>query len=245
MSNLYEMIFKRKSIRRYDKSKRISDAELESINEFFKTVNHLITDINVSLKIVPNSETSCPFGEYALLLYSEVKDNYLLNAGYMMSQMDLFLASLDIGCCWYGFGKVKENEIDIQSFVIMLSIGKCNKEDFRKDVSKISRKDIVVTWQGDYQDIGNIVKYAPSACNSQPWRVIAKEKEINVYRTKNYKSMMNLAIKLKSYYNLIDMGIYLCFLHQTLNQLNYKYETKIHNEDCTNDPILVATIELK
>ena len=42
---------------------------------------------------------------------------------------------------------------------------------------KSKRKHLNEIWNGEYyQDIGNIVRFAPSACNTQPWKVTAEEK---------------------------------------------------------------------
>ena len=51
----------------------------------------------------------------------------------------------------------------------MLAFGKSRPEDFRKDVSKCKRKNTEEIWNGEFiNDVANIVKYAPSACNTQP-----------------------------------------------------------------------------
>ena len=46
------------------------------------------------------------------LLYSEKKDNYLQNIGYIGEQLDLYLVSKNIGTLWFGIGKVKEKQLD-------------------------------------------------------------------------------------------------------------------------------------
>ena len=102
MNDLYNMIFKRKSIRKFDSSLSVSDEELELIKSQFEKVIPLIPEIKIKFEIVKKLETTAKYGEYALLFYSENKDNYLLNAGYVLEQLDLFMASINIGACWYG-----------------------------------------------------------------------------------------------------------------------------------------------
>ena len=151
----------------------------------------LVKEIKVKFNIVEKKETTSKRGEYCLLIYSEQKPLYLLNVGYMLEQMDLFLASRNIGVCWYALAKAKELSLDGLEYVIMLAFGKSNPECFRKDFSKTKRKDLEIIWNGNwYSDIGEIVRYAPSACNIQPWRVISEDNCLSVYRTTQIKSFI-------------------------------------------------------
>ena len=98
MSELYETIFKRKSMRKFDKT--LDGDTLFAVKRQAGRLVPLIRDINVRTEVVPRTETTAKFGEYCLLFYSEKKPGYLLNAGYMLEQMDLFLARRGIGACW-------------------------------------------------------------------------------------------------------------------------------------------------
>lgn len=121
------------------------------------------------MKIVLGDNTNCKrVEEYCILLYSEVKDNYLQNIGYIGGeQLDLYLVSLNIGTLWFGFGKtekVKYNDLD---FIIMIAIKKVDSSKFRKDMFKSKRKSISEIWKGDYYlDIADVVRFAPSSCNT-------------------------------------------------------------------------------
>ncbi len=103
---------------------------------------------------------------------------------------------------------------------------------FRKDMFKSKRKEISEIWFGDsYLDIANIVRFAPSACNSQPWKVEASEREIKVYR---YHKEGKRGIMPKNkviYYNQIDIGIFLCFLELCLEHNNMEYTKELFIED--------------
>lgn len=119
-------------------------------------------DCKVDAKIVPRAETSCPRGEYCILLFSEKKKNYLQNIGYIGEQLDLWLASRNIGVCWYGLGKTEETTYHGLDFVIMLAIEKAEENEFRKDVFKSKRKPLEEIWIGkEYPSIANIVRFAP------------------------------------------------------------------------------------
>ena len=174
-NNLYDMIFKRKSFHLFRNigNEHITATELKDIENQFSKFKPLVEDINVKIKIVKDS-TTCKRGqEYCILLYSEKKDNYLQNIGYLGEQLDLYLVSKNIGTLWFGIGKVEEKQIDGLDFVIMIAIAKVDSPSkFRKDMYKSKRKELSEIWNGDnYLDIANIVRFAPSACNTQPWIV--------------------------------------------------------------------------
>jgi len=118
----YKMIFKRKSFRRFNDTLKLSNEELHDIEEKIKCLISLVDNIEVKYRIVPRAETTCKRGEYCLLIYSQEKANYLLNLGYMFEQLDLYLASKDIGVCWYGMGKTQEAEYENLKFVIMMIV---------------------------------------------------------------------------------------------------------------------------
>ncbi|HPF82574.1 MAG TPA: nitroreductase family protein [Bacilli bacterium] len=248
-NDLYEMIFKRKSFHLFrDVGKeRISDEEIEEIEKIFSTFKPLIKDIKVEIKIVKNS-TTCKRGqEYCILFYSEKKDNYLQNIGYLGEQLDLYLVSKNIGTLWFGIGKTKEDKINDLDFVIMMAIGKIDSEDkFRKDMYKSKRKELSEIWIGnDYTNIGNIIRFAPSACNTQPWIVESSDDELKIYR---YRKEGKIGIMPKNkviYYNQIDVGIFLCFLELCLEKNSIKFNKTLYvEENLENEKNLLAIYKL-
>ena len=246
---LYEMIFKRKSFHLFRNigNEHITDNELKDIEEQFTRFKPLIKNIDVKIKIVKDS-TTCKRGqEYCILFYSEKKDNYLQNIGYLGEQLDLYLVSKNIGTLWFGIGKVEENQLDGLDFVIMIAIAKVDSlEKFRKDMYKSKRKEIKEIWNGDsHLDIANIVRFTPSACNTQPWLVESDEKELKVYR---YRKEGKRGIMPKNkviYYNQIDIGIFLCFLELCLENDNIEYKRDLYvEENHENEKNLTAIYKL-
>jgi len=249
MIDLYKMIFKRKSIRKFDKNLSISDLELEKLhNEIINNVP-LIEGINVEFDIVDRKETTAKRGEYCLLMYSEEKPFFLENAGYMLEQIDLFLTSLDIGVCWYGVAKPEAMTYKGLKYVIMLAFGKCQSKDFRVDQSEFKRKPIKDIWKGNtFKEIANDLRIAPSGCNLQPWRIISKEKSIKVFR----EFSMNLfPDKKKEFYketdfSLIDMGICLYYLDISLFHNGYTFHRKLHTEHSSHEELTqIATYHIE
>ena len=103
-SELYKMIFKRKSFHLFRNigKEHITNEELKDIEEYFYTLKPLMDDIKVKIKIVKDSTTCRRGQEYCILFYSENKENYLQNIGYLGEQLDLYLVSKNIGTLWFG-----------------------------------------------------------------------------------------------------------------------------------------------
>ena len=247
--DLYEMIFKRKSFHLFRNigNKHITEEELKDIEKEFSKLKPLVDDIKIKIKI-EKKKSILRGQEYRILFYSEKKDNYLQNIGYIGEQLDLYLVSKNIGTLWFGIGKPDEQQLDGLDFVIMIAISKVDSPDkFRKDMYKSKRKELSEIWSGDnYLDIANIVRFTPSACNTQPWKVESSEKEIKVYR---YRKEGKRGIMPKDrviYYNQIDIGIFLCFLELCLehNNINYNKELFIE-EDHEIENNLTAIYQLK
>ena len=229
---LYSMIFKRKSFHIFRDIGSINTDELQSIEEKYNNLTPLINGIQTAIRIVPADQTTCRRGqEYCILLYSEKKDNYLQNIGYIGEQLDLYLASLGIGALWFGIGKPDEPTHNGLDFVIMIAIAKMPEDRFRKDMFKSKRKPLQEIWAGEhYCAIGNIVRFTPSACNTQPWKVTAEEKCLTVYRYKKPGKRGIMPADKVVHYNRIDIGIFLCFLELCLMQSGISYERELFTD---------------
>lgn len=246
---LYQMIFKRKSFHIFKDTQRISEAELQDIVEKYSAFQPLIHDIRTAVRVVPAAETTCKRGqEYCILLYSEKKDNYLQNIGYIGEQLDLYLASQNIGALWFGIGKVDEKAYDGMNFVIMIAIAKMPEDKFRKDMFKSKRKPLEEIWNGScYHEIGNIVRFAPSACNTQPWKVEASEKELRIYRYKKPGKRGIMPADKVAYYNRIDIGIFLAFVELCLGHNDIAFDRQLYvdygDDESEDVPVAVYTIK--
>ena len=233
MYNLYDMIFKRKSFRRFDNSLSLSSEELQKIEQHLNILVPLLDDIKIKYRIVKRKETTCKRGEYCLLVYSEQKEKCLLNIGYTLEQLDLWMASQNIGVCWYGVGKTNKLQYDGLDYVIMLAFGKGRTEEFRKDYTKAKRKELEIIWRGQHiPNVTNVVRFAPSACNSQPWRVFHEDQLIRIFRSTEVKSIFPKEKLLL--YNCIDMGIFLYFMELALRHEQYEFERVLCEKENPN-----------
>lgn len=249
--NLYDMIYKRKSFHLFRNTgdEKITTNELESIKKQFFLFEPLDKSIKVDIKIVKSEETNCKREEeYCILFYSEKKDNYLQNIGYIGEQLDLYLTSLNIGTLWFGIGKTNEQKYNDLDFAIMMAIKKVPRNSFRKDMFKSKRKEVIEIWKGNkYVDVANVVRFAPSACNLQPWYVEESLEGLNVYRYKDPEKRGIMPFDMVNYYNKIDIGIFLCFLELCLKEKNIKYDREIYvdNDDNLIDKKLNAVYLIK
>lgn len=229
MSNYYETIFKRKSIRKFELKPLDKDKLLE-IDNFAKSLSSLFSDIKTEIRIVSRDKVKLLMpikAPHYLLFYSEEKDGYLTNAGYKLQQMDLFFSLNNIGSCYLGIGQPSKIEKGMSKlkFVMMMAIGtpvgslhRVNVSDFkRKPISKIVNKD-----EDKDEGINKIIEaasVAPSAMNSQPWFFVIKKAGIHVYCVKQNFIKGVLYNKM----NKVDMGIVLCHLAIALENQNKKF----------------------
>ena len=238
--NLYNAISKRKSFHFFVNvgNASISNEELKDIEEAYNSFTPLYPDIKTCIRIVDSSyiNRSLRGQEYSILLYSENKEGYLQNIGYLGEQLDLYLVNHNIGSLWYGIGKTNEPTYNGLQYVIMILIHKVNDiSKFRKDMYKSKRKDISEIWSGPYiEGVTNIVRFSPSACNTQPWLVKNDNNDtLSIFRYKNPRKRGIMPVDKVSFYNRIDIGIFLCILELCLNKEGYLYTKELHQDSGT------------
>lgn len=251
MKELYNYLDKRLSIRTIDKNNLLTQEDLNIINDYLPKIKSLDENIKLEYELVKNNKTNSKIGEYNLLIYCDNKINnpsdltYLVNVGYMIEQLDLYLFSKNIGCCWLGLPKPKQ-ELKKDNYVIMLGLSKIKEDNLRKDINDFKRKKINEVWDGQFNnDVMNKTILAPSACNSQSWKVKVKDNKLLVFRDPLIKTIIPRSFR--KYFNSIDLGIFLCFLEIALEQHNicFAKEIKVENE-CNDDNLIpIATYCIK
>ena len=101
---------------------------------------------------------------------------------------------------------------------------------------KSKRKSLDEIWNGEqYRNIGNIVRFAPSACNTQPWKVTTEEKCLTVYRYKKPGKRGIMPADKVVHYNRIDIGIILCFLELSLMENSISFERELFADTAEDD----------
>lgn len=236
--DLYRAIFKRKSFHLFRNvgQDRIEPGELEEIKNVYLCFDPLYADIKTAIRILPAEEVNFKRGaEYCILLYSEKKDNYLLNAGYIGEQLDLYLVNHNIGTLWFGIGRPDINSYKGLDYVIMIAVRKVNDPAlYRKDMFKAKRKSLDEIWKGDTLQIAEIARFSPSACNTQPWYVINENNTITVYRYMLQGKRGIMPKDAVSYYNRIDSGIFLCILELCMVHNDISFERTLFIDNGEN-----------
>ncbi len=231
--DLYNTIYKRKSFHLFkDIEEKLNDNDIDYIEDVIKSLKPLYSDILTEIILVPSTSTTCKrYEEYCILMYSEKKDGYLQNIGYMGEQLDLLLQKNDIATLWCGLASPIKRFSKL-NYVIMFAVSKCSDESkYRKDMFKAKRKVLEEIWHNDYyKHIGEIVRFSPSACNSQPWIIEGDKNSIEVYRyTKQGKSGLMPEFK-AHYFNSIDIGIFMYILEVILDYNNINYDVSYFKE---------------
>ena len=173
-TDLYPTIYKRKSIRRYE-STPLDQATLEKITNRLNHLKPLIENIKTELKILPANTVNGLFAAKAphyLAIFSEEKEGYLTNAGYVLQQMDLYLSANGLGSCWLGAAKPSKEFIKGSKlkFIISLAFGRPAEQLHRNGVGEFKRLSLdQIRDARGMDDLLEPARLAPSASNSQRW----------------------------------------------------------------------------
>lgn len=230
--DLKETIYKRQSIRKYDKIP-LSEETLSEIRHFIDNACILNPDIEWSYEIVgpKNFRMLQRFhAPHALLIFSQIKHNYYQNIGFIFQQVDLYLQSRGIGSCWVGAGGPKnyENPNPDQEFIIMMVFGNPQGELYRER-TQFQRK-IVCEISDERDSKLNPARFAPSAANSQTWYFAHNnDGTYNLYRNRR---KLRLNKKMEAW-NQIDMGIALAHMY-VANPDTFKFTLDKAHEELKN-----------
>lgn len=225
INNLYETIFKRRSIRNYDLS-TLDKTTMDGILDCLNDLKPLYDNIKVELKILKTDEVNRRMmkkAPYYLAIFSEKKDGYLENVGFMLQQFDLFLSANDIGCCWQGIPKPKKDVLDSTNleYIILLAFGKPKETLHRQNISEFKRKSLdKITDIQDVEELLEPVRIAPSSTNRQPWFFGGNKNLIHAYCAK--PNFLKAVFVRK--FNHIDMGIALYHLSLSAKHLGLELE---------------------
>ena len=181
--DMKEMICHRKSCRSFT-GKPVDGEMIEKILSY--ELVPLYADIKVRMDIVGRKQVKCicPWTTPQLIaVYSEEKEGWLENVGFLFQQMDLYLQSLGLGVCWLGMGRMNPKTTTVvegMKFVIMLAFGHPKGDQLRHDLKGFKRKTLEqIADQLDPKM--EPARLAPSAVNSQPWYFAHEGDCIHVY----------------------------------------------------------------
>ncbi|AET69311.1 hypothetical protein Desor_3858 [Desulfosporosinus orientis DSM 765] len=216
---LYNAIFRRKSIRKYDMAPLPGDILLK-LKEYANCAKPLDESIRYEFAFLGSADVKnlLPIkAPHYICLYSEKKDNYLMNSGFLLQQIDLYLSHSNLASCWLGMAKPAKGIPMLMNgleFVIMLAFGNTTEPIHRNNTSEFKRKnlsEISSVVGGD--ELLEPVRLAPSASNTQSWFfsgdldvITVSRKKLNLLKAQVYGKM-----------NQIDIGIALFHLWLSLD----------------------------
>lgn len=225
--NYYEAIRARKSIRKYN-FMPLPEETLECLMEYTKKAIPLKKEIGVDFKLLRETDKEKGLqgmfrvrAPYYLLLTSELKQDYLQNAGYLMEQIVLYLTMRGIGTCYQGSVKpgIELKEELKYDYVIAVAFGEPAEELYRqgKRKSMLPEETTVIYREEPGAVVREILQSAltaPSALNVQPWRIVAYHNRLHIFCRKGW-----FYRDVPSDMQLIDMGIFLATLKLAAEEL--------------------------
>lgn len=212
--DLKDWITRRKSCRSYT-SERVDEKTIEQIRSFMGQLQPLYPDVPVQANIVTRDAVKCicPWTTPQLIaIYSEKKEGYLENVGFLFQQLDLYLQSIGLGSCWLGMGRMDSRisapPQDGMQFVILLAFGSPKGFTPRSGKGEFKRRSpSQIADRADEQL--EPARLAPSSVNSQPWYFVHDGDSIHVYCAQRGL----LGKTSLSDMNRIDIGIALAHLY--------------------------------
>ena len=212
MEELFQSIAHRKSVRKYSKQE-LTQETLHKIEDFWEQTEQIDSEEPVIMKILPASHIKMRVGmtykaPYYIAVYAADTEKGLVNAGFRLQQMDLWLSSHGIGACWLHMMTPDQENAMAEGMPcqITMSIGYSEEELHRSELSEFKRKTLdQITNGGDYNSELESVRIAPSATNSQLWYFDQVGSLIRAYRIHGGDAYKKL--------HVMDMGIALCHIY--------------------------------
>ena len=188
-NDLYQAIFRRKSIRNFD-STPINDRLIGEIQKSLLSLKPMIGDIKTDFKIIRSDQVISGIMKKAphyVAAFSEAKDGHLPNIGFMLQRLDLMFSDNGLGSCWQEIPKPTKEIVEGSNleFVILMAFGNPREELHRSNVSQFKRKPLseISSVQGA-DELMEATRLAPSSSNSQNWFFTVDKNMIHSYDCK-------------------------------------------------------------
>lgn len=203
---LYETIFVRRSARKYDMTPLDGAvlAELRAFLDATKPLDGVGISGQARFEIAGAEKVKRAVAPHYILAYCKTNDAAFANVGFIMQRADLFLQSKGYGCCWQGMAKPNEPDDD---YCILLAFGKTDvpKRGSAAEFDRLPLGEVcgVSAEKAEFSQVAQAARLAPSAVNSQPWKIEFSADKITVryFGRGLFKQM------LKKKMSKIDLGI--------------------------------------
>lgn len=228
--NLYEGIFERQSIRHYRMesldTKTINNilnyaSHLENLSENMRTGFRVVTWQNVKKHLVGTLHVKAP---YYLVLFSERTEESMLNAGYLLGQIDLYMVSRGLGTCFFNGARFLCSSENGLEPLMAVGFGKPERQYYRsfKRTNRLLLSEICAVKEEISEEEKCIVeaaRLAPSSLNNQPWRFVLYNGRIHLFCKKN-----KLPVPGMQKLHFLDTGIALAYLAVGAEEFWFDFE---------------------
>ena len=229
----------RKSVRNY-KNESLTSEDLQKVKTIINEAKPLHYNIPMGVFLIEEGEKITDtfkglIGKYTkvtaphyIAFTSEIKEGHLENIGFIGEEIVLKLTELGLGTCWVG-AAIKEDQFKNivrvqpnQNYIIIVAFGYPAQElkpvtgRKRLDKSKI----VSGAYEYQYETIVQAFIDAPSAVNSQPWKLIIEQNKFDLY----LENRSFLTKKLLKEMNHVDIGIGLSHLYNSAIELGFAVE---------------------
>ncbi|MDU3722113.1 MAG: nitroreductase family protein [Clostridium celatum] len=192
----------------------------------------------------------------------------LQDLGYKMESLILYATSLGLGTCWIG-GTFKKEQfakaIDLKGDEILPIVSPIGYEASKKSLvdrtmRKFTKCDFRKPWNelfflrdfslplttystvGEYKNVFENVRLAPSALNKQPWRIIKNGDNFHFFIKKDKEPSEKINYDIQK----IDMGIAMCHFDLSCKEKGinggFKFEKPIIDDIPKNTKYMVSWI---
>ncbi len=269
MDNLAEIVMGRKSVRSFD-GNPISDQHRKALEEYIKGISNPF-GIPVEFVLLDAGEhgLSSPVltGEQLYVTGKVEKKPYADVAfGYSFERLVLYAWSLGIGTTWIG-GTMKRELFEAAAGVkpgeMMPCVSPLGYPAKKKSVREVMmRKGIgadsripaeklffreqwgqPLTQADEMAEILELVRWAPSAVNKQPWRILLKDGVYHFYEKKDKGYVSEATGDLQK----IDVGIALCHFLMGLEEQGMQAEVTVRDPglEIPNDAEYIVSVAIK
>ncbi len=247
---LMKAMLQRKSIRVY-LEKQLSKGQISDIKSYISTADNYTcpfgSDVRIDLLEHGNVDTKGVIKNAPVYVVVVIKNNVqaLIDAGFVFENFVLFIETLDLSTCYLNSGFKRESVVlnkPLESDEIMIVASPIGFASEKKSLldrgSKLflksgNRKDIDEMFYSDFDKAPVVdnairekleyVRWAPSAINSQPWRIVFEDEKAHFYiNEKQYNSK-------RADYNIhiLDIGIALSHYSIIFDRYNFYVDESV------------------
>lgn len=196
--NMYEAIFVRKSVKKFV-MEELEQTILDQIRQFAEELPLVNADAPVEFAIVDqiagekiNTRLSGTIAPYYFIAACDNDKSQMLNTGFLMEQITLYIASRGLGTSTLNHVHLKTASIPeiTKDIALVIGFGRTNEVTLRdrRKLHRIPEKEMVLYKTDVNNDVKLMVKaarLAPSYWNTQPWRLVVYENRIHVFAKRN------------------------------------------------------------